>query len=507
MRIRGARQVPRDSGADGRVKKACTRFRPIVQAISLAAALAVAGCGSASTSVVEPTATKCEVSATNNTPEIAAAGGTGTVAIATSRDCAWSAAAEAAWINLAVTNGQGPANLNYTVLANPAGTPRRGRLVVAQQSVDVAQAAAPCRYDASPATVAVDALEHQVSIAVTAPDGCHWKARSDAAWIGGLTPPEGVGSATVRVTIATNTTQSRAGTFSVENAAVRISQSGPADAPAPPAPGPPPAPPPTPPPPQPPTCNYRLAQSSRRVTRDPQEFSVGISAPPGCTWTVSTAAGWITIPGGQNGSGDGSFRIAVAGNTGDPRAGSVRVATETFTVQQAGACSYTIKPTSYDAGRGPDDIEIDVEAGIGCAWTTATGAEWVTIDAGRTGSGSGRVRLLIPFNNGPARTALVTIAGNGFTLRQEGSCVFSIKPTYYHSGHGPDDIRIAVAGDPGCTWTAASSVPWVSVAEGASGTGNGTVRLRVQPNSGPARSVTLTIAGQPFDLRQDGPRQ
>jgi hypothetical protein len=44
----------------------------------------------------------------------------------------------------------------------------------------------------------------------------------------------------------------------------------------------------------------------------------------------------------------------------------------------------------------------------------------------------------------------------------------------------------------------------VTVAEGATGTGNGTVRLLVQPNSGPTRSVTLTIAGQPFDLRQFG---
>jgi hypothetical protein len=45
----------------------------------------------------------------------------------------------------------------------------------------------------------------------------------------------------------------------------------------------------------------------------------------------------------------------------------------------------------------------------------------------------------------------------------------------------------------------------VSVAEGATGSGNGMVRLLVQPNSGAPRSVTLTIAGQPFELRQEGP--
>ena len=39
---------------------------------------------------------------------------------------------------------------------------------------------------------------------------------------------------------------------------------------------------------------------------------------------------------------------------------------------------------------------------------------------------------------------------------------------------------------------------------GATGTGKGKVRLVVQANDGPAREVVLTIAGQPFELRQDG---
>jgi hypothetical protein len=57
-----------------------------------------------------------------------------------------------------------------------------------------------------------------------------------------------------------------------------------------------------------------------------------------------------------------------------------------------------------------------------------------------------------------------------------------------------------------CPWTASSSVSWVTVAEGASGAGKGKVRLLVQANDGPARQVVLTIAGQPFELRQDGHR-
>ena len=182
----------------------------------------------------------------------------------------------------------------------------------------------------------------------------------------------------------------------------------------------------------------------------------------------------------------------------------LRVATETLTVQQAGGCAFSIRPTDYHAGRGPDSITIDVTATSGCGWTAATNAAWVTIAAGASGVGNGVVRLEIPANNGPSRTAVVTIAGKTFTLLQNGVCAATIKPGNYDAGRGPDDIKIKVSADAGCTWTAASTVPWVSVADGATGSGDGTVRLLLQRNDGAPRTVTLTIAGQPFALTQAG---
>jgi hypothetical protein len=99
------------------------------------------------------------------------------------------------------------------------------------------------------------------------------------------------------------------------------------------------------------------------------------------------------------------------------------------------------------------------------------------VDTGGTGSGERIVRLLVQANSGNARTTTVTIAGQPFALHQEAACSY---------------------------WTARSTVNWVTVAEGASGTAKGTVRLLIQANDGAARSVILTIAGQPFDLKQDG---
>ena len=162
-----------------------------------------------------------------------------------------------------------------------------------------------------------------------------------------------------------------------------------------------------------------------------------------------------------------------------------------------------LKPTDYNSGRGADDVRVRVTAPSGCAWTATSPVAWVGVADGASGTGDGTVRLLVKANNGPERTANLTIAGAPFRLRQNG-CSTRIKPTWYDAGRGPDDIRIAVTADGDCTWTATSTVPWVTVNNGATGSGNGSVRLLLEPNSGDERSVTLIIAGQAFQLRQLG---
>jgi hypothetical protein len=51
-------------------------------------------------------------------------------------------------------------------------------------------------------------------------------------------------------------------------------------------------------------------------------------------------------------------------------------------------------------------------------------------------------------------------------------------------------------------WTATSNAPWLSIAEGGSGTGNGTVTYSVAANAGGERSGTLTIGGRTFAVTQ-----
>jgi hypothetical protein len=202
--------------------------------------------------------------------------------------------------------------------------------------------------------------------------------------------------------------------------------------------------------------------------------------------------------------------LAVAANTAAaPRTGTVTVAGISFAIEQARAtvCTYTVKPTYYNAGRGPDEVHIEVRASGECAWTAASSANWATIAEGRSGKGDGTVRVRVEPNDGGPRTTTLSIAGEPFTLSQEGGCEPTLKPSYYNAGPGPDDIKIQVKVTDGCSWTASSPVGWARITEGLAETGNGQVRVHIDSNSGAARTTTLVIAGERFTLTQEAPRR
>src|SRR3954471_239029 len=188
---------------------------------------AVAGCGSsASTNVVGPSDPKCSVAAANNAAQIPAAGGSGTITITTERECSWSAQASAAWISLRDASGQGPATVSYSVAANPAGTARRGAIAVGGGDVEILQAAAPCRYEVTPSSVDLSAAGGQVSASVTATPGCSWHVRSETAWVSDPIPSDGVGSTTVRLSVAPNTGALRTGTVTIGDVTLTVRQFG-----------------------------------------------------------------------------------------------------------------------------------------------------------------------------------------------------------------------------------------------------------------------------------------
>jgi hypothetical protein len=113
--------------------------------------------------------------------------------------------------------------------------------------------------------------------------------------------------------------------------------------------------------------------------------------------------------------------FSIAANTGSARSGTLTVAGQTFTVNQAApapSCTYSIAPPSQtiDSTGGVGSVNVTTTAG--CAWTASSNATWIVITNGASGTGNGTVTFAITTNIGGSRTGTLTIAGQTATVQQ-----------------------------------------------------------------------------------------
>ncbi len=143
-----------------------------------------------------------------------------------------------------------------------------------------------------------------------------------------------------------------------------------------------------------------------------------------------------------------------------------------------------------------------VTAPDGCAWTASSNASWLTITSGASGSGAGAVQYTAAATTGPARSGTLTVAGQTFTVNQGQGCSFAVAPASATVPNQGGQTAFEVQTGGGCGWTAASQVPWITIASGGTGTGNGTVQLTVAANSGGSRTGNVTVADKTFSVTQ-----
>jgi hypothetical protein len=116
---------------------------------------------------------------------LAASGVRVSVTVSTTRECAWDAATDVAWLQVTPRSGQGEASLTLTAAENTAAAARSGSVVVNDTRVTVTQQAAPCRFSLSQSSVQVPSQGGSLTVQVSATSGCGWSASSATAWIRG----------------------------------------------------------------------------------------------------------------------------------------------------------------------------------------------------------------------------------------------------------------------------------------------------------------------------------
>ncbi len=274
------------------------------------------------TVVVNQGAVSCSYSLSAPSQSFDANGGSGTVSVTSPSGCSWTASSAASWVTITLgVSGAGNGAVTFTVAANN-GAARSTTVTIAGQPFVVNQAAAaPCTFSISPSSQTFLAAGGTGTVTVTARNGCAWTATSGASWVTITSGAQGTGNGSVVFAVAANTGVARSTTLTVAGQTVTITQ----DAPA------------SPPPPPPPVCSYTVSPLTTSVAAGGGTLGIGVTTTASCAWFATSNVTWMTIASGETGTGSGTVNVSVASNTGGARTGTLTVAGQTVTVNQAAA--------------------------------------------------------------------------------------------------------------------------------------------------------------------------
>lgn len=459
--------------------------------LTIGLAVAAGACGSQSNTSTGPSPVKCQVSLDAPSASIEPAGGKGVIAVTAQPECSWTASSAATWITLAPSSGQGAGQIEFQATANPAATTRQGSISVNDKQIPVQQQPAACRFTVSPLAPEVGAAGGTLTISVTTLAGCAWQASGGAGWVS-IGSTSGTGSGTVSLRVASSAGELRSATLQVAGQTVTLTQSS-TSAPAPGAP-----------------CVYSLAPSALSLSAAAGGGTLTLTTSTGCPWTAVSQVPWITLTSPAQGNGPATVTFTVVANSGAARSGSLAVAGQISTINQAAAgagvtsCSFALGSNTQSVGAGGvAGVGVNVSTAAGCAWTARSNDGWITLRSGATGTGPGAVTFDVASNTGAARTGTLTIAGATFTVTQAtGVCTYAISPTEQAIDQKGGDISVTVTTEAGCAWTAKSDEKWIDVTQGATGSGPGAVRMVVEAGN-KKRTGTVKIAGQTFTVLQN----
>jgi YD repeat-containing protein len=162
--------------------------------------------------------------------------------------------------------------------------------------------------------------------------------------------------------------------------------------------------------------------------------------------------------------------------------------------------SYSIQPLSMNLTSGAGSYSVLVNTSTNCEWSPVAGAgAFFGFTPPTLQKGRGVFTVDVPeLTNGSSRVGSVLVGGQDVRVEQGSACTYHFEPeiAYVPAQSGGATTSLDITAPAGCEWqvTKDGSASWIEFDGPNSGTGSGTIRLSVQPNSGPLRSGTLTIA-------------
>lgn len=229
--------------------------------------------------------------------------------------------------------------------------------------------------------------------------GCPWTATSNDAWITITSGASGSGTGGISYSVAAFGEGTRTGTMTVASQTVTIVQTS--------------------------GCDYAISPVIQNISAFGFLNPINVFTRPACAWTATSNAPWLIVSSGGSGVGNGTVFINAGQNASTvPRTGTVTIAGKTFTVNQAGNCSFTVTPLTQSFGTDGGNGTPSVSTPSDCSWTAQSNVAWITITGGANGTGNGTVNFTVAPNQGVLRTGQLTIAGQSFYVTQSGKLVY-----------------------------------------------------------------------------------
>jgi vibriolysin len=202
-----------------------------------------------------------------------------------------------------------------------------------------------CTMSLSAASQSVDAGDGSGSVGVTIAEGCSWTASSNAAFITVTSGASATGNGTVAFSVSPNPDPgSRTGTLTIGGLTFTVTQAGAG------------------------SCTVTISPGSQATPASGAAGSFAVAAPPGCPWTATTSASFITLTA-ASGNGNGTVAFVVAPNPGAaPRTGSITAGEQNFAITQEAAACATCAASDFNGDARPDIVWRNYLNGANAVW-------------------------------------------------------------------------------------------------------------------------------------------
>jgi hypothetical protein len=315
----------------------------------------------------------------------------------------------------------------------------------------------------------------------------------------------GTGNGVVNVSLTANSSEAaRTGTLTVAGQNVSVSQEGLG------------------------SCTIELSPTSASFDEGSDTGRFSVTAAAHCAWSATTGTTWVRVTSGGSGTGNGTVDYSIDRNTDTkPRTGTIAVGNRAFTVEQSGetvapACEYSVAPINFSPCMSvPSTLTTTISTQPGCTWTASSGAPWLNVIGGQSGTGSGVISFTVAENWDAPRQGVVMVrwptvtAGQNLQVSQAG-CSYAVSTASISvaAAGGLSEFNVIQASDPitcggplqnACRWAAEADVPWITITTSMPQAGDNPVRFTVAPNPGTApRTGRITVRDKVVQITQSG---